>query len=134
MKQLRWIGCCGANALYPVAVPVPPIPLAGLVVCGECQQRFGRTQVQPYRQPSQYAYLRPLHCPFSPKCRSIPYDAALAAVIAQIAKRYRPRSPQLCLPLPTFTTQMEAIDRQLQQLTELERQGLLDAERATAPL
>ncbi|MFN3678181.1 recombinase family protein [Thermosynechococcus sp.] len=105
-----------------------PHPLAGLVICGECQQRFGRTQVQPYRQPSQYAYLRPLHCPFSPKCCSIPYDAALAAVIDQIAKRLPPAIAQLCLPLPTLTTQMEAIDRQLQQLTELERQGLLDAE------
>lgn len=105
-----------------------PHPLAGLVMCGECQQRFGRTQVQPYRQPSQYAYLRPLHCPLSPKCRSIPYDAALAAVIDQIAERLPSAIAQLSLPTPSLTAQIQGIEAQLQQLAELERQGLLDPE------
>lgn len=100
------------------------------MICRQCQQRFGRTQVQPYRQPSQYAYLRPLHCPLSPKCRSIPYDAALAAVIDQIAERLPPAIAQLSLPPPPLTAQLQAIETQLHRLAELEAQGLLDPETA----
>ncbi|URR35614.1 recombinase family protein [Thermosynechococcus sp. HN-54] len=107
-----------------------PHPLAGLVVCRECQQRFGRTQVQPYRQPSQYAYLRPLHCPLSPKCRSIPYNAALTAVIDQIAQRLPRAIAQLSVPTPPLTAEIQAIEAQLHHLGELETQGLLDTETA----
>lgn len=107
-----------------------PHPLAGLVVCGQCHHRFGRIQVSGYRQAPQYCYLRPLHCPQRPKCRSIPYQRALETVIAQICQCLPPAIAQLAQPPSHLPEAIGQIQQHLDQLQDLEAMGLLDAETA----
>lgn len=118
------------NRSLPRRSASAPHPLAGLVICGECQQRFGRTCVNAYRQAQQYCYLRPLHCPRQPKCRSIPYNTALERVIQEICQCLPPAIAQAAQPPSNLPRAMHQIQAHLDQLCELEASGVLDAETA----
>ncbi len=118
------------NRALPRRSASAPHPLAGLVVCGRCQQPFGRTQVSGYRQVPQYSYLRPLRCPEIPKCRSIPYPHALAAVIEEICRCLPPAIAQLAQPPDHLREAIAQVQQHLEQLQALEASGVLDAETA----
>ncbi|MEC4985882.1 MAG: recombinase family protein [Oscillatoria sp. PMC 1068.18] len=109
--------------------------LAGLVVCTECQSPMTVTKVTRRDKKQEYVYLRPIACPWQPKCKAIPYQQVLDTTIERI-----------CQDLPRAVSgrkmpDMEGIKRSLldqiaekqsilTQLPDLEKQGILDTETA----
>jgi hypothetical protein len=70
--------------------PLPPRTagasrsLAGLVQCHACGSAMTVSTTTIRGKAQSYLYLRPTACPQQPRCRAIPYDDVLQAVIADI--------------------------------------------------
>ena len=77
-----------------------PRSLAGLVTCQQCQSAMVVARVTAQRKTREYLYLRPMACPVIPKCRAIPYEQILEAVIARICEDLPLAVAQLDLPDP----------------------------------
>lgn len=116
--------------------------LAGLVSCQSCGVTLVISKTSRRGQGKTYIYLRPVGCPRSPRCKAIPYDAALQAIITQIC-RVLPQAvahlQQITLalgedrqppPLERFQTQIDQKAAALAQLPALVETGVLDAETA----
>ncbi|MFZ4639736.1 MAG: recombinase family protein [Nodosilinea sp.] len=127
------------NSQLPPRTAGAPRSLAGLVHCQSCGGPLTITRTTRRGRSQAYLYLRPAHCPHSPRCRAIPYDRVLKAIIDQICQDLPQAVAQLQLPLqrdtpisPTTQLQREIEQRQrvFQQLPSLVKEGVLDAETA----
>ena len=121
------------NRSLPSRTASAPRSLAGLVVCQQCQLGMNITRVTQHHKQTEYLYLRCPKCPKKPKCKAIAYAQVLTQTITKI-----------CLELPLAVAQLElppdsAIKKSgeqkilkqqaiLQQLLDLEEQGILDQE------
>ncbi|AIE74990.1 MULTISPECIES: recombinase family protein [unclassified Synechocystis] len=75
------------NAPLPPRTASAPRSLAGLISCIRCQTPWLVAHVTSRRQTNAYLYLRPRHCPASPKCKAITYGQCLEQVIEQICQQ-----------------------------------------------
>ncbi|MEM1367573.1 MAG: recombinase family protein [Cyanobacteria bacterium P01_H01_bin.15] len=109
--------------------------LAGLVVCTQCQSTFRVSRVTSRRQPQQYLYLCPSQCPHKPRCSAIAYDQVLNGTIERIcqdlpqavAGRSGPPLDRIGSQIATKIARNQAL---IQQVTELETEGVLDTHTA----
>jgi hypothetical protein len=113
--------------------------LAGLVYCQTCGGRLTITTTTRRGQSQAYLYLRPTNCPHSPRCRAIPYDRALNAIIEQICHDLPqavaqlqpfPQSGAPVTPATEIQTQIQQRQGVLQQLSGLVQEGVLDPDTA----
>lgn len=109
--------------------------LAGLVVCGECKSPMTVVSVTTPRKDKEYLYLRPLHCPNRPKCRSMIYEQVLDLTIAVICRDLpqavaKMNFPQLDVIKSSLTMAIASLEKILAQLPTLTTEGILDAETA----
>lgn len=123
------------NRQLPARTASAPRSLAGLVICQRCQSPQTITQVSQRDKQEKYLYLRPTQCPLKPKCSAIHYEAILTATIQKICEDLPPTVAQLNLPnLDIIQTRLKQQIQQkemvLEQLPELQRQNILDAETA----
>lgn len=127
--------------------PLPPRTagaarsLAGLVHCHTCGGAMAVSTTTVRGKAQSYLYLRPVACPQQPRCRALPYDAVLQAVIAEIchtlpqavaqwqAQRSTADSPPPS-PLMALQAQLQQRRSVLEQLPTLMETGVLDAETA----
>lgn len=130
--------------------PLPPRTagaarsLAGLVQCQTCGSAMTVSTTTIRGKAKTYLYLRPTACPQQPRCRAIPYDEVLQAVIAEIchtlpqavAQWQTQRSASTAGPPPNPLAQLQDQLQQrefaLNQLPALVESGILDD--ATAAL
>lgn len=121
--------------------------LAGLVQCGRCHRPMvvGKTIHKRGRQRvKDYLYLRPSGCPYRDqppdeasaiRCGAIPYADVLDRTIARICSEL-PRRVNQATPPPVaamqqgLTQQIEAKQTVLDQLDDLQSQGILDQKTA----
>ncbi|MEB3289389.1 MAG: recombinase family protein [Leptolyngbya sp.] len=129
--------------------PLPPRTagasrsLAGLVQCHTCGCAMTVSTTTIRGKTDRYLYLRPTACPQQPRCRALPYDAVLQAVIADICHtlpqavaqwqthRADPNAAPPPNPLAQLQTQRQQRDLALAQLPALIETGVLDDETAT---
>ncbi|HBQ99396.1 MULTISPECIES: recombinase family protein [unclassified Roseofilum] len=123
------------NRRLPPRSASAPRSLSGLVSCQNCQSGMKITRVTRHRQPGEYLYLRPIHCPRQPKCKGLRYEQVLDATITKICQDLQPAVAKLTLPdLEQIESQLQQKINQnqkiLDQLPELKKHGILDAETA----
>ena len=123
------------NRRLPPRSASAPRSLSGLVSCQNCQSGMKITRVTRHRQPGEYLYLRPIHCPRQPQCKGLRYEQVLDATITQICQDLQPAVSKLTLPdLEQIESQLQQKINQnqkiLDQLPELKINGILDAETA----
>ncbi len=123
------------NRRLPPRTASAPRSLAGLVVCSECKSQMTVVSATAHRKDKEYLYLRPLHCPKRPKCRSLPYQQVLEQTIASICQDL-PRAvggmnfPQLDALKNSLTQAIATKQNILAQLPNLTTEGVLDSETA----
>ncbi|MEY2833229.1 MAG: hypothetical protein RLZZ574_2488, partial [Cyanobacteriota bacterium] len=109
-----------------------PRSLAGLVVCQHCQLGMNITRVTQHHKKTEYLYLRCPKCPKKPKCKAIAYEQVLTQTINKICLELPLAVAQLELPQSAMENayQQKIADKQVlvQQLPDLEEQGILDQE------
>lgn len=123
------------NRRLPPRSASAPRSLAGLVSCQNCQSGMKITRVTRHRQPGEYLYLRPIHCPQQPKCKSLRYQQVLDATINTICQDLQQAVSELSLPdLDKIKAQIQQKINQnkqiLNQLPELTQTGILDPQTA----
>ncbi|MBU6230784.1 MAG: recombinase family protein [Cyanobacteria bacterium REEB459] len=127
------------NSQLPARTAGAPRSLAGLVYCQACGGCLTITKTTRRGYSQTYLYLRPAHCPRSPRCRTIPYDQALNAIIEQICQdlpqavaQLQPTAQQVASISPTTKIQGQIQQKQqiLQQLPSLVQEGILDGDTA----
>ncbi|MDJ1170261.1 recombinase family protein [Roseofilum sp. BLCC_M154] len=123
------------NRRLPPRSASAPRSLAGLVSCQNCQSGMKITRVTRHRQPGEYLYLRPIHCPREPQCKSLRYQQVLDATINRICQDLQQAISQLTLPdLDQIKAQLQQKIKQnkqiLNQLPELIQTGILDTKTA----
>ncbi|MGK7926695.1 MAG: recombinase family protein [Spirulina sp.] len=121
------------NSRLPSRTASAPRSLAGLTICSECGSHQTITRVTARRNKKEYLYLRPVSCP--QKCKAIPYQEVLQATIAQICQQLplaiaRLYTPAGLNPKTAIASEMAKKEAILQQLPDLQTQGILDAETA----
>lgn len=123
------------NRRLPPRSASAPRSLAGLVVCSECQSAMTVVSVTTRRKQKEYLYLRPINCPKSPKCGSIPYEQVFEQTIAAIC-RDLPNAvagmnfPQLDALKNNLTMAIASKQKILAQLPLLTTEGILDSQTA----
>ena len=128
--------------------PLPPRTagasrsLAGLVQCHTCGSAMTVSTTTVRGKSQRYLYLRPAACPQQPRCRALPYDAVLQAVITDICHtlpqavaqwqthRTAPNATPPPNPLAPLQAQRQQRESALAQLPALIETGVLDAETA----
>ena len=130
------------NRPLPPRTAGAPRSLAGLVQCHTCGSPMTVSTTTVRGKSQSYLYLRPTTCPQQPRCRAIPYDAVLQAVIADIchtlpqavaqwqAHRADPALAPPPNPLALLQDQRQQREAALDQLPALVETGVLDAETA----
>lgn len=128
------------NRPLPPRTAGAPRSLAGLVKCHTCGCAMTVSTTTIRGKAQDYRYLRPAACPQHPRCRAIPYDDVLQAVITDICQRLPQAVAQWQTqrsadsPPPNPLAQLQAQRRQresaLEQLPALIETGVLDAETA----
>jgi DNA invertase Pin-like site-specific DNA recombinase len=121
------------NRVLPPRTASAPRSLAGLVICQQCQLGMNIVSVTQHNHKSEYLYLRCSKCPQQPKCKGIPYSQILAQTITQICVELPLAVAQLQLPQELtidqkYRQQISKKQAILQQLPDLEKQGILDPE------
>ncbi|MEB3228155.1 MAG: recombinase family protein [Synechocystis sp.] len=108
-----------------------PRSLAGLVCCQRCQTPWQVAHVTSRHHSNAYLYLRPKTCTASPKCKAIAYGGFLEQTIEQICQELPVAVANL--PVASLGKQLTALKTAiaqkqgiLQQLMQLESQGILD--------
>lgn len=125
------------NCQIPPRSASAPRCLAGLVQCQTCQSPLAIARVTRRHHNSEYLYLRPRHCPETPKCPAIAYDDIFRATIHKIcqdfplivAQRQAPSLTAIQAQLQAQITQKQTL---IDTLPDLIQQGMFDA--ATAAL
>jgi len=120
------------NRRMPPRTASAPRSLSGLVSCGTCQSSMKISHVTA-RQGKDYLYLTPTACPQQPKCRSISYAQVLEQTIQNICRELPIAVAQAPLPdvdgmKQGLTAEITAKQTILNQIPELLRNGILDAE------
>ena len=126
--------------------PLPPRTagasrsLAGLVQCHACGSAMAVSTTTIRGKAQSYLYLRPTACPQQPRCRAIPYNDVLQAVIADICHTLPQAVAQwqtartTDAPVPSRQSQLHSQLQQrksaLNQLPALVETGILDDETA----
>ncbi len=143
----------GRNKNLPPRTASASRSLAGLVTCAACQCRFRVTSARPYKrkrrvnpdhpiEPSRpasetdYTYLYPSDCPQQPKCGSLKYAEVFTATIQKISEdltRELDRIAANNMAIPTairagLQAEVDRCQRIIEQLPQLEADGILDAE------
>ncbi|MGB3614259.1 MAG: recombinase family protein [Elainellaceae cyanobacterium] len=136
------------NRQFAPRTRTAPRSLAGLVQCGRCQMPMvvGKTTRKRGRQRvKDYLYLRPSRCPYREqsrdgtsniRCVSIPYADVLDKTITRVCTDL-PRTVSQAAPPPVaaiqqgLTHQIETKQAILNQLNDLQDQGVLDQQTAT---
>lgn len=123
------------NRSLPSRTASAPRSLAGLVICQQCQLGMNITRVTQHHKQTEYLYLRCPKCPQKTKCKAIAYEQVLTQTITKICLELPLAVAQLELPPDSamkHSEQQKILDKQaiLQQLPELEAQGILDRETA----
>jgi DNA invertase Pin-like site-specific DNA recombinase/predicted metal-binding protein len=112
-----------------------PRSLAGLVTCSECKSHMTITRVTIRKQAKEYLYLRPIHCPKNPKCRSIAYQEVFEKTITAVCRDL----PQAVegINFPQLDTVKNYLEQEiaraiaiLEQIPGLVETGILDEETA----
>ncbi len=127
------------NRRLPPRSASAPRSLAGLVTCQSCGSGMKICRVAPRRSPNsqrgEYLYLRPIHCPLNPACKSLRYEQVLQEAIQKICQDLPPAIAQLALPdLDQLKIEIKENirDKQniLQTIPPAIDQGILDQETA----
>ena len=123
------------NRKLPPRTASAPRSLAGLVVCGSCQCPLRITQVTMRSKKREYLYLRPHHCPHSPQCQGIPYQAVLNSSIDRVCEELpqavaKMNSEGLGEQKQVLESKIQGLQEILAQVSQLETHGVLDAETA----
>ena len=123
------------NRRLPPRSASAPRSLAGLVVCSECQSAMTVVSVTMRRKQKEYLYLRPINCPKSPKCGSIPYEQVFEQTIAAICQDLPSavagmNFPQLDALKNNLTMAIASKQKILTQLPLLTSEGILDSQTA----
>jgi DNA invertase Pin-like site-specific DNA recombinase len=121
------------NRILPPRTASAPRSLAGLIICQQCQIGMNIISVTQHNRKKEYLYLRCAKCPQQPKCKGIPYSQILTQTINQICVELPLAVAQLELPQESVinkTYQQQIAEKQiiLQQLPDLEKQGILDSQ------
>jgi DNA invertase Pin-like site-specific DNA recombinase len=121
------------NGNLPSRTASAPRSLAGLVICEQCQSHMTITRVTTKRKKQEYLYLRPMSCPFNPKCSAISYQEVLETTIARICEDLPRTVAQLNLPdlnqiKENLKLELENKQAIIEQLSMLKEQGILDEE------
>jgi DNA invertase Pin-like site-specific DNA recombinase len=119
------------NRILPPRTASAPRSLAGLIICQQCQLRMNIISVTQHNHKHEYLYLRCAKCPQQPKCKGIPYGQILTQTINQICVELPLAVAQLELPQESainnsYQQQIAKKQTILQQLPDLEKQGILD--------
>ena len=123
------------NRPLPPRTASAPRSLAGLAVCHQCQSNFKVAKVTTYNKKREYLYLRPINCPLKKKCSAIAYEEVLQQTIKcicsdlplAVAKFGSSNSDSLKALLQE---EINGKQRIIQQLPQLEKDGILDIETA----
>ena len=122
------------RSLAPKAASAPR-SLAGLVVCHRCQSLMRVTRVTTKSKKTEYLYLRPIACQQQKSCRAIAYQPVLEATIYRICQDLPVAVAKLSLPIPqrikqSLQQEIEQKQNLIQQLPQLQQEGVLDEETA----
>ena len=123
------------NSRFSPRTASAPRSLAGLVFCQQCSSSMKIARVTRRGKQQEYLYLRPTNCPQQPKCKAIAYQKILEQTIAVICSDLPSTVRKLQLPninviQQSIATEIEQQKGILQQITNLEEQGILDKETA----
>ena len=123
------------NSRFSPRTASAPRSLAGLVFCQQCSSPMKITRVTRRGKEQEYLYLRPTNCSQQPKCKAIAYQKILEQTIAVICQDLPSTVKQLQLPninniQQSITTEIQQKKEILQQISTLEKQGILDEETA----
>ena len=123
------------NSRFSPRTASAPRSLAGLVFCQQCSSSMKITRVTRRGKKTEYLYLRPTNCPRQPKCKAISYQKILEQTIAVICKDLPGTVKKLQLPnintiQQSITAEIEQRKTILDQISSLEKQGILDEETA----
>jgi DNA invertase Pin-like site-specific DNA recombinase len=123
------------NSRIPAKSATAPRSLAGLLLCEQCQSTMTITTVTTHNKKYQYLYIRPVNCPLKPKCKSINYQDILTTTINKICLELPQAVQNLQLPNPENITtflnrQIQEKENIISQLSDLQKQGILDEETA----
>lgn len=123
------------NRRLPSRTASAPRSLAGLAMCPACQSSMTVTRVTRRDKQHEYLYLRPTHCPQTPKCKAIAYEAVLAKTIEGVCRDLSRAVAGLPIPATegiklSIQGEIDAKTEILGQLSELLATGILDAETA----
>ncbi len=123
------------NRPLPPRTASAPRSLAGLTVCHQCQSTFKVAKVTTYKKKREYLYLRPLNCPLQKKCSAIAYEEVLQQTIERICTDLPPAVAKLGSSnidglKALLQEEINGKKAIIQQLPQLEQDGILDGETA----
>ncbi|NEQ44177.1 MAG: recombinase family protein [Leptolyngbya sp. SIOISBB] len=119
------------NRLLPPKTVSAERSLAGLVQCAACQSKLRVSRVTRPRKTQEYLYLRPIHCKREKACRAIAYNTVLEQTITAICTEFPQAVQDLQAPpvgaiKANLATQVAAKEAHLNQIEQLQQQGILD--------
>lgn len=123
------------NRQLPTRSASAPRSLAGLVVCQNCQCPLNITQVTSRGKKREYLYLRPQKCPHSPRCKAIPYHDVFNCTLDRICEDLpqavaKMESDGVAEKKANLEAKIQQLQDVLNQVSQLETHGILDAETA----
>ncbi|MCU0527380.1 MAG: recombinase family protein [Elainella sp. Prado103] len=121
------------NQGMPPRTASSPRSLSGLVRCATCgsAMKMGRVARSSGSEPREYLYLRPVKCPLEITCPSLAYQTVLDQTIQQICQDLPAAVNQAQIPdvdqlRQRYTQQLTSKQAILDQLPQLQREGILD--------
>ncbi len=123
------------NSLLAPRTASAPRSLAGLVICDYCHLPMTISRVTKRNKKQEYLYLRCHCCPKVPKCKAINYQQILELTINKICQELPIAVKELSQNKPNniqnnVWTALEEKKAILNQIKELQNQGILDQETA----
>lgn len=123
------------NSRLPSRTASAPRSLAGLTICHECKTNYTITRVVARNNVKEYLYLRPVSCPRINRCKGISYTEVLTKTIEQICQQLPPAIAGLSQvggfnPKSAIAAEIAQKEAILQQIPDLQIQGILDGETA----
>lgn len=124
------------NSRFSSRTASAPRSLAGLVFCQKCSSSMKITRVTRRGNKKEYLYLRPISCSQQTKCKAISYQQILEQTITAICQDLPSTVQKLQLPniseiQRSITAEIEQKKTILQQISNLEKEGILDEETAS---
>lgn len=123
------------NRQLPARSASAPRSLAGLVICQNCQCPLHITHVTTHGKKREYLYLRPQNCPHSPRCKAIPYQDVFNCTLDRICEDLpqavaQMKSDEVAGEKAKLQGKIQELQDILNQVSQLETHGILDAETA----